>query len=680
MSTGLQVVNQEQLPENVRNEIDSEIDKIIERHKNNRYEINKLVFESVAALTSSENYSNELASQGIFKRFWGGITGKNRALQTEISRNQAAAQYASQQSLQKLTEQNLMSFELITAVNNKLNNSMVEVETEINKIYGTLVTFFKQTKSDIVQLENRVARLERNVNLLNWQNSIEYQMWDGTEYTELTDIEKIACIVNDFYKITQGNYTTSDLLLLKSAMTTIGLNINELVSYQELATSIEEDERISNKIFHGKCESEYVEPWSVVVASGVRKLEKFDNEEKYIVDCVKDCLDGSQAGMNREAIINKLFGEYLENNLLVNKDGKLKLYDMIVELLYNIEQLEYIPEKTDEERTAEAEKFFIKGEFETAYHIFKQLAEEGVPRAMYFMGEYLGCGYGYYFGLDYDKEGGFQWHQKGAELGDPLCILNTSYMYEGEEKKDIQQSIIDKIREMAQVGDIFAQNELADIVEGEEKFELLKESAEHGLARSMRELGLMYFWGWEDCVEENRAEAFKWFLRASELGLSDAIGDVGNLYRDGNGITQDINKAIEYYKKSIVRGCGWAAKCVADIYYTDGNGFTDYNEALEFYMKGAELNDADSMNYVGLFYAKGDVVKENKFTAFNWFRKAAEYGSIAGQSNLAIYYKYGMGCDIDLEKAKEWALKAAKQGRQDAIENLKEWFGMEIDN
>lgn len=44
MSTGLQVVNQEQLPENVRNEIDSEIDKIIERHKNNRYEINKLEF------------------------------------------------------------------------------------------------------------------------------------------------------------------------------------------------------------------------------------------------------------------------------------------------------------------------------------------------------------------------------------------------------------------------------------------------------------------------------------------------------------------------------------------------------------------------------------------------------------------------------------------------------------
>ena len=665
------------MSENVRNEIDSEIDKIIERHKNNRYEINKLVFESVAALTSSENYSNELASQGILKRFLGGITGKNRALQAEISRNQAAAQYASQQSLQKLAEQNLMSFELITAVNNKLNVSMVEVETEINNIYGTLVTFFKQTKSDIVQLENRVARLERNVNLLNWQNSIEYQMWDGTEYIELTDIEKIACIVNDFYEITQGNYTTSDLLLLKSAMTTIGLNINELVSYQELATSIEEDERISNKIFHGKCENEYVEPWSVVVASGVRKLEKFDNEEKYIVDCVKECLDGNQEEISRGNIINKLFGEYLENNLLVSKDGKLKLYDMVVELLYNIEQLKYIPEKTDEERTAEAEKFFIKGEYETAYHMFKKLAEEGVPRAMYFMGEYLRQGYGYYFGLDYDKEEGFRWHQKGAELGDPLCILNTAYMYEGEEREKIQQSIIGKIREMAQAGDIFAQNELADIVEGEEKFELLKESAEHGLARSMRKLGLMYCWGWGDCVEENRAEAFKWFMRASELGLTDAIGDVGNLYKDGNGITQDINKAIEYYKKSIARGCGWAAKNMAEIYEYGNNVEKNDQKAFEWYKKAAELGDVSAMNSVAFCYHNGNGTKVNKEKAFEWYKKAAEAGFAMGQNNLAVCYKLGDGCEQNWDKAKEWAMKAAKQGCEAAINNLKNWFGIE---
>ena len=50
------------LEETEKNEIDKEIDRIINQHKNNRYEVNRLVFESVAALTQSENYSNELNS------------------------------------------------------------------------------------------------------------------------------------------------------------------------------------------------------------------------------------------------------------------------------------------------------------------------------------------------------------------------------------------------------------------------------------------------------------------------------------------------------------------------------------------------------------------------------------------------------------------------------------------
>ena len=172
-------LNTNEITETDKQELDLEINRIIEKHKNNRYDVNRLVFESVSALTQSRNYSKELNSQGVLKRFWGGITGKNRQLQKKIDGSLAKAQYATQQTLQKLAEQNLMSFELITAVNNKLNASLIEVETEINNIYGTLVTFFKQTKSDIIQLENRVERLEKNVKLLNWQNSIEYQMWDG---------------------------------------------------------------------------------------------------------------------------------------------------------------------------------------------------------------------------------------------------------------------------------------------------------------------------------------------------------------------------------------------------------------------------------------------------------------------------------------------------------------------
>ena len=251
MNTALNFVNTQELSDTTRTEIDAQIDQIISRHKNNRYEINKLVFESVSALTASENYSNELDSQGVFKRFWGGITGKNRELQRKIDRSLAASQYASQQTLQKLAEQNLMSFELITAVNNKLNSSILTIEDEINKVYGTLVAFFKQTKSDIIQLENRVERLERNVNLLNWQNSIEYQMWDGTEYSDLDDIEKIICITRDFYDITKATWTTSDLLLLKTAMATIGISPKSEILYSNFIESVSNNEKLLNKLFNG---------------------------------------------------------------------------------------------------------------------------------------------------------------------------------------------------------------------------------------------------------------------------------------------------------------------------------------------------------------------------------------------------------------------------------------------
>lgn len=47
-------------------------------------------------------------------------------------------------------------------------------------------------------MENRLDTLERNVNLLQWSRTIEYQMYNGLEYSDLTDIEKICCIVNDF--------------------------------------------------------------------------------------------------------------------------------------------------------------------------------------------------------------------------------------------------------------------------------------------------------------------------------------------------------------------------------------------------------------------------------------------------------------------------------------------------
>ena len=615
MNTALNIVNNGAVSELDKVEIDKQIEGIISKHKNNRYEINKLVLGSVSALTASENYSNELASKGAIKRFWGGITGKNKELQSKIDNNLAAAQYASQQTLQRLAEQNLMSFELITVVNNKLNASMLEVEKEINNIYGTLVTFFKKTKSDIIQLENRVERLERNVNLLNWQNSIEYQMWNGMEYVELDTFSKIVCMVRDFYDITKGEWTTSDLLLLKSAMSIIGINPRELINCGAFIRALYMNRSLCEKLFQGKMNNEYVEEWYVALASATNKGISLQEKESYIVQGVMKCLAVKDIKATSEAIVDNLVEEYEKNEIFMSPQSNVLAYDLMIELLFNLEQLKYIPPKTQAERLKEAEIEHMKENYEVAFYMFKELAEENCGRAMFFLGEYYKQGYGNILEInDTNTAIGHEWHKKGAKYGDVLAELNTSYMYSKDsvERKSIQERIYPQVRMLADQGDMIAQNELSDICnDKKEKIYWLQKSAEAGLQRSKNKLRDLYY----------------------------------NLGVDNYG----KNKTEE-----------------------------EYFCAIQYFMKAMDLGSADAMGYIGLMYDWGYGFAENTQVARSWYKRGAENGSAFSMRNYAGFLYEGRGGNMNKEEAKEWYIKSAELGLEDAKVHLKEKFGIEI--
>ena len=60
MSTELNVIPSSALTEQEQADLNASVDSIIAAHKNNRQEINRLVFESVSAMTDSEGYEQEL--------------------------------------------------------------------------------------------------------------------------------------------------------------------------------------------------------------------------------------------------------------------------------------------------------------------------------------------------------------------------------------------------------------------------------------------------------------------------------------------------------------------------------------------------------------------------------------------------------------------------------------------
>lgn len=340
MSTDLKIVNSSALSETERAELDANIDSLIAAHKNNRQEINRLVFESVAAMTAGEDYERQLANKKGLRRFLGGITGSNKKLQDKINSSRAAAQYASQQTLQRLAEQNLMSFDLITAVNNKLNASVIAVENEINQIYGALVTFFKQSRNDMIQLENRVDRLEKNVNLLNWQNAIEYQMFNGVEYADLDDTAKIVCLVRDFYDITKGEWTTSDLLLLKTAMSTIDISPKKRIEYLPLILDIVENATLRSKLLGQDEICEIINPEDVIVLGGVKKGELLQGTESYVVAATQEALSLNGIQKAEKEVFAQLISQYLKITASINPNASVQAYDIMLEILYNLQQVQ----------------------------------------------------------------------------------------------------------------------------------------------------------------------------------------------------------------------------------------------------------------------------------------------------------------------------------------------------
>lgn len=327
------------LQESEMSEIDTFVEEIINKHKLNTNMINTLVLDSVATLSVAEARSDELSSQGKLKRFWNGLTGKNNKIRAEIDKNLSSAQYASQQMIQKLAEQNLLSFELITTVNNKLNTMITEVEEEVNRVYETLIIFFKQVRSNVVQLESRVEKLEQNVNLLHWHNTIEYQIIDGVEYSELRDMEKVVCLVNDFYHLTKGNWSTADLMLLKATMTEVGLHVKEEIFYKDFFECVFTTPLVMKKLL-GESSIERainIEPYQASLIKGIEKYIFLQNEEKFTIEAVM-ALTGNA---DKEDIVFSMIHYFLKGQAFLDIEKSVNIFDFVNELLLNLEMFHY---------------------------------------------------------------------------------------------------------------------------------------------------------------------------------------------------------------------------------------------------------------------------------------------------------------------------------------------------
>lgn len=627
MSTELTVIPSSALTEQEQADLNASIDSIIAAHKNNRQEINRLVFESVSAMTDSEGYEQQLSSRRGFRRFWGAITGSNKRLQDKINSSRAAAQFAAQTTLQRLSEQNLLTFDLITAVNNKLNASMTAVEGEINQIYAALIQFFKQSRSDMIQLENRVARLEQNVNLLNWQNSIEYQMLDGVEYVDLDDASKIVCMVRDFYDITGGEWRTSDLLLLKTAMSTIDISPRGNIRYYDFIDRVAGDGKLLTKLLGGKHIQRLPETYLVPLL-GIKKLELLDTDEAYIVDTVENSLQSAGVAADRHKLENNLVQNYVAQEAQVNLDTEVNNYDLTMEMLFNlrsaedsglfqeevvpevqeVEPAEQVEENTEAEQEAAeklaeegkaAEEEFLKANFEDSVPQLEDLSEKGYARAngMLF--------WAYYFGYeDYpsDPQKALKYAKKGSDAADPICgLLSAAYSDISQaEKLEQFRKIRPQVRKMADAKDNLA----------------------------ILAFGACYF---HDQQYEDAQKYLDQYEKAGGVLAYEMLGLIQQY------IMKEGKRALTYYEKAVKNKFYHAYVLMGDLY--------SYGEQNR-YSLGISCCDC--------------VVK-----TIDSYKKAVEHNQAEGAYKLSERERR----DCNLEKSNYWAAMAEKQGYKNGMKS-----------
>jgi hypothetical protein len=197
---------------------------------------------------------------------------------------------------------------------------------------------------------------------------------------------------------------------------------------------------------------------------------------------------------------------------------------------------------------------------------------------------------------------------------------------------------------------------------------LLRALADQGSAAARYNLGVLYDNG--RGVTQDFAEAARWYRGAAEQGHAGAQNNLAILYRNGRGVPQDFAEAVKWYRRAADQGSAMAQNNLGSM-YDNGRGVPrDDAEAVKWYRRAADQGYAAAQNNLGAMYRAGEGIEKDAAEAANWFRKAADQGLAAAQSNLGSMYGSGEGVPRDDAEAARLYRRAAVQGSAGAQNNL----------
>jgi hypothetical protein len=172
------------------------------------------------------------------------------------------------------------------------------------------------------------------------------------------------------------------------------------------------------------------------------------------------------------------------------------------------------------------------------------------------------------------------------------------------------------------------------------RLELLRKSAERGIARAQNGMGYAYAHGVG--TPRDLTEAARWYCAATEQGCAEAQYNLAYMHEHGLGVQQSHRDADEWYQKAVAEGFASAENNLAALYERHPELSQNHDQIVTLLNLAAEQGDAPAQYNLGEAYLSGRVVRRDVHTALALISKGRRprLGSCTARPGLSLRDRY----------------------------------------
>lgn len=211
----------------------------------------------------------------------------------------------------------------------------------------------------------------------------------------------------------------------------------------------------------------------------------------------------------------------------------------------------------------------------------------------------------------------------------------------------------------------------------EKAFEWFLKSAKEGNKFAQYSLGNLYYYG--NGTDKDLSQAFQWYMKSAEQGQPYASYSIAQMYNKGEYVSKDENQAHEYYKQALTGFLELESKDQADdnLYYKLGSMFKkglgtdiDMDKAIDYFKRSAEMNNTNAKRTLALEYISGKHLELDIEKGLEMLTECADSGDTLSCYKLGKIYFKGEIVYKDLNMAEKYLLKAAENKNEYALYSL----------